>query len=283
MTEDVKPYYQTTVSKTIFYPEDADPDDYGLEDYRKDEVRAVRDFVRSESNLLIIGGVSASGKTHLSHRIRESDSFDYYDLQQLKKHSPLREPGCSDISGCVNDMVANVYNRPDWMTEPKGIILDEGLVLANKETDDNLRALIDELLRRYSKVIISGGGAQYTGVEQSEIIAGCMPADARIEKLIMTIKTFNSVQGAEFLMERSKELGMGMSPEVAKAIAESMVPYFNMPRVLYRLACYPDKSGKYKIYSESVITSGIMPKEVYKPMWQKQVGIWKERGLMGSR
>jgi hypothetical protein len=180
-------------------------------------------------------------------------------------------------------MVAHVDDRPEGMTVPKGIILDEGLVLAQEETSDNLRAVIDELLAMYPKVIIAGGGAQYTGAEQVEIVTGCMPANAKIENLVMLIQTLNPKQGAELLVRREQEIGRIMGPETAMVIAESILPYFRLPRALYRLPAHLNDTGEYKIGGDGLVTSGIMPKEVYDPQWLKQVGIWRERGLRDER
>jgi hypothetical protein len=282
MTDIVRPYYQATVSKTIFYPEDADPDDCGLDDYKRSEVEAVRDFIHSESNLLVVGGISGAGKSHLLRCvIAPTASFDFYDLQNLGR-SPLREAGCADVAKCVRDMVTHVDERPEGMI-PKGIILDEGPVLAKEETSDNLRAVIDELLNMYPKVIIAGGDSKFTGAEQIEIITGCMPADAKIENLIVLIQTLNPKQGAELLVQRSKQIGRNLGPELARAISESVMPYFRMPRVLHSLHCYPDCTGEYKVHGSGIIRSGIMPDEVYDPLWLQQVGIWEERGLRGAR
>lgn len=62
-------FYQSTQSKTMF--ESATPDDetIGLDDLHKPEENAVKLFCKDDSDALIMGGISGTGKTYTSKRL----------------------------------------------------------------------------------------------------------------------------------------------------------------------------------------------------------------------
>ena len=264
-----RPYYQTTASRTRFYAEAPDPEGVGLDDYRRTEVDAIRRFVASDSNVLVVGGVSSSTKTHVLSHYGQESGFLFYDLHALGD-TQLRNGICTpaQIQTETAGLVTEAIDDPRSGDGTAGIILDEGIALIADGLGENIRNVVGELLEAYPRVIVCGGGSGYAGNEQVERIGENMPDDAEVEELVFDLKDLNLDQIIALLCIVKR-----YDPQQARLVAESLMEYFRIPGVVAR------KLPKNLAMVNNWKTD-LMPSEAYKRLESQQREIWRERGLI---
>lgn len=265
-----RPYYRTVESGTEFFAQESDLDGVGLEDYRKLEIDAVREFIASSAKIMVIGGVSSTSKTHSLIEIAREQGMHFFDLQSLSEKA-RKGHNLDQIRVNVGAMINYADHDKRSGNGQNGIILDEGLVLTNEDTSKIFEPIITELLERYSRVIVAGGGSKFTGEEQLNIMGGYMPKSESIAGMVFSLKTMNLDQSSSLI-----EITNKISYDIAKMIAETLDGYFRLPRVIVNKIHFREgvhvKGGKPLL--------SYMPLEVYQPLWNRQQKLWQDKGWL---
>lgn len=265
-------YYQATVSKTKFVSELSDAEDVGIEDYSRAELQEIERFLDSDEHVLVMGGMSATNKTFVVKEVAKSKDLAFYDAQcggrEYYENIYLNAVAAADfIVARGNKYFGKI------LVDPRVLIIDEGMLFVG--TDNNRRKsavnVFKELLTRYSKLIICGGGAGYTSQEQSDSIAELVPGDSRTRIFPFKVKTLSNRQTKElvalFLAQDD------VYKKVSDVIAEACLEYFRFARRIWMISgrgggFYPDSFKNPRTYRES-----FMPDECFKMV----SGIQEER------
>jgi len=277
MEEDL--YYQSTQSHIKFYAQSPDLEDVGLEDYRKSEIEKIQEFVKSDSRVLVVGGVSSTAKSHTLEEVAKKEGFLFYDLgypsqynfelRGLKKYSPL------EIPNIVYGMVLHAINLDERSgTGKNGIILDEGIaMISSGYRNINFANIITKLLDQQPKVILSGGGSGFTGEEQVEMFSSYVPKNETLDQIVFPLKHLNLKQLISLICVTRK-----VDIEIATIIAETLHTYFRLPSVISSKLRIKVRDGIFKIPILNMRLGNLMPSEVHDPLWEKQTDIWDKKG-----
>lgn len=230
-------YYKATKSETVFHAEDPDPENIPLADYRVKERQAILDFLASDANVLVAGGMSATNKTHLIKQLLKSEGLHFYDLHNLGYKMRKQGHSCYGASAqaMADEIIGDAPKYPGAGDGSGGLVLDEGMVLCHPETTGQTGDLVNKLIGEYGKLIITGGGAQYTSQEQTNMIAELMPADSKIQTHPFELKPLNLLQTAE-LIRLSWSRGTPkeqINEEIVEIAAKMYLRYFRLARRIW--------------------------------------------------
>lgn len=265
MDQESKLFYKTKKSKTVFHAEESDPEDIGLADYRAMERQKVLDFLQGDSRIMVIGGVSGTSKSFMLGQMAKSNGLHWYDMYGTE--SGIREaryPAYSDYtSQALREMITQEAETDQRSGDgSSGIVIDEGTKFVyTPEITPMVRGMIEELLNRYGKIIVLGGGNSHTSEEQTDMIADLMPEGVGLEKLPFLLKTLNIRQTMELMrlrFARSKNMEMP-SDEILEIIAGSYLGYFRLIRRVW-LSCGNIVRGN---LNDMCLRESIMPDECF--------------------
>lgn len=79
-------FYQSTISGTRFEAVTPDDEEVGLENFHEPEERAVRSFSKDDADVLVMGGISGTGKTYTLKRLGQALGFDFVDFHMVGQH-----------------------------------------------------------------------------------------------------------------------------------------------------------------------------------------------------
>lgn len=268
MSESPDLYYQATVSRTRFVSEPPDPEDVGLSDYRRAERCEMERFLTGDEHVLVMGGISATNKTYLTQRIAREKGLAFYDVGYGGREY---EKICLDVAAAADFIVAAANRSFERnLVEPGALILDEGMLFVGDDDNRSRTAkdVLKELLIRYPKLIILGGGVEYTSDEQSAHIAELSPADAETKVFPFQVKVLNDRQTKELVDVYLAQ--DAVYKQVSDLIAGAILGYFRFSRrvgmVVGRGAgFFPPSLEVRGNYRES-----FMPKECFDKVWEIQ-------------
>lgn len=235
-------YYQATKSGTRFRSVEPDPEDVGMEDFRKTEVEAVLAFLESENQVLVMGGMSAVSKTFTLRNLAKDHSLDFVNFHSVGQHTRrVDEIGAEDVAEEI--MKERTVNG-----EPlKALIMDEGAAGILSNDGSGLRRRMDDVILKlldfYPHIVIAGGGDQFTSEEQTQRIAEVLPVNMTVETCPFLFKNTNIRQAADLLQrinlyrlctERISEVDPSklIHRDIAQVMAEIFIQYFRISRNL---------------------------------------------------
>lgn len=277
MEEDL--YYQSTKSNIKFYAQSPDPENVGLEDYRKSEIEKIQQFVKSDSKVLVVGGVSSTTKSYVLEKVAKEEGFLFYDLGSLshEDHQILSIMDPITIATVVSKMILKaIYLEAHSGIGNNGIILDEGMIMISQNHQNiNFTKILTELLNRQPKVILSGGGSDFTGEEQVEMLSSHAPKSEALEQIVFPLKHLNLKQLISLICVTQK-----VDIEIATVVAETLHTYFRLPRVISSKLRINVRNGIPYIPVANINLNGLMPSEVHDPLWREQEDIWYKKGWL---
>lgn len=235
-------YYQATKSGTKFESVEPDPESMGLTAYNEPQEEAARAFSKGSEDILVMGGISGSGKSYAMKRLARELGFDFVDFHAVGQYTrDTARLGAKEVAH-------QILNARRETTEAATLlIMDEGVsgIIADGQSTlrDGMDGVIRELLRTHQKIIILGGGVSYTSDEQSAMIAEALPRDLKISTHAYPFKNLNLRQTAD-LAQRAR-LGIHqdrddveklLPRESAELIAQITIRYFRLLRETIRMA-----------------------------------------------
>lgn len=277
-------YYEASRSKTRFQALPPDPEDVGLDDFRRAERDKIIEFCQGDPGILVMGGFSGAGKSELFRtHCKKTSGIDFFDAMQFL--SDRTNKGIVDV----------ITSRRESNQENASVLLiDEGYagIVARPDTLGHWREAIERLFEKYSHLVIGGGGIKYTSEEQTEQIAGCMPSSIPVITHPFHLKTLNTRQTTE-LVERSdisifpgvrlpSSVAHKVPHRAAQLMAEAQVDYFRLPRqvIFTRNHLCSSEEGYRKMSSlESQLESPVYgaPLSCAKTAWAEQAKLLEER------
>lgn len=277
-------YYKTTASGTKFESIEPDAEPTGLNSFNEKQEEAAKKFSSGQGDILVMGGIGGIGKTYTLKRLARASGFDFVDFHSVRKHiCSIDELGAKKVAKKIID------NRILRSESANLLILDEGIsgIIADEQVKlrSRMDEVIHELLEKYPKLIILGGGNAYTSDEQTEMIADALPKTLDITTHPFPFKNLNLKQTAD-LAQRSK-LGIFqdrvatpeelLSREFAEFIARLSLRYFRLFRVIIKMAGIPARS-EFELYNlERNMRTLIMPDDVFQKAWEIQRGMIEEQ------
>lgn len=284
-------YYQATKSGTRFRSVEPDPEDVGMEDFRKAEAEAVLAFLKSRNQVLVMGGMSSTSKTFTLRNLAKDHRLDFVDFHSVGQHT-----GRVDEIGA--EAVAEKISKKRTVNgEPlKALIMDEGVAGILSDDGSGLRHRMDDVIRKlldtYPHIVIAGGGDQFTSEEQTQRIAEVLPVNMTVETCPFLFKNPNIRQVADLLQrinlyrlcaERISEVDplKLIHRDIAYVMAEFFIQYFRISRnlsivgnLLFR------NSNDFNAIRSDLMSSffmRIMPTECRQAAWQMQEQRIRER------
>jgi hypothetical protein len=289
MTEDF--YYRAKESRSVQEVTKPDDDSVGLDDFTTSQKKLVEKFAKkSDANILTMGGISDSGKTHfMKELLQEKSDYFYIDLMRL---------GNKLLVGDVDGVMTQIKEKYKYNRGAKRVILvDESYVgivdkhNRGKLSKGKIAQLIDVLLEEFPKIVLIGGGWGFTSEEQTEMIVELMPQDIKTLATPYPLKPFNNRQ----LFEVAKKIKYGifqwktnrvveiLPDSLAELLAQMVMPYFRTPRAAVKLmllvndkqqfdkkslCSMKSRMGSSEKYN---VKSKIMPEEVFERAWALQL------------
>ncbi len=290
MTEDF--YYRAKESRSVQEVTQPDDDSVGLDNFTISQKKLVENFAKkSNANILTMGGISDSGKTHFMKKLLQ-EKRDYFYIDLMRLGNELLVGDVDGVMRQIKEKYKDEYNRG----AKRVILVDESYVgIVDKHNRGQLSKgkiaqLIDVLLEEFPKIVLIGGGWGFTSEEQTEMIVELMPQDIKTLASPYPLKPFNNRQ----LFELAKKIKYGifqwktdraveiLPDSLAELLAQMVMPYFRTPRVAVKLMFLvnkeqqPDKKSLYSMKSrigssKNFVKSKIMPEEVFKRAWALQL------------
>lgn len=211
--------YRTTVSETGFSADPPDPYS-SLENYRCSDQVVIEGFIEDgKEQVMIVGGISGAGKTHLVREKLVREDRPLIELGQLSE-ADLRQ----------------LATRQNIST----VFLDEGVYIledSNEHLIGQLAELIIQLIERRVKVVLIGGGRGYTGTEQTDLLSRyVITASATRVTHDFKLKTLSLQQTTELIMQLT-----GFDEALARAIATTILEEHRIPAIVKGLRIHhPD-------------------------------------------
>ncbi|MBT4917753.1 hypothetical protein HN709_04590 [Candidatus Peregrinibacteria bacterium] len=234
MPEDL--YYQATESGTKVYPDSPDSEEVPLADYRAAEVAAIHEFVSSDSDVLVMGGMGAASKTHILKVLHGAYPYSLYDSQSHIGSRPSFYDHWSDddYARAIEYIVRNSKKYGDYrdvpIDSPACLMIDECPTLYAAEARDKVAPIVEALLSTYGKIVMVGGGARNTEEEQAALIAETLPSGLSVDTFNFRNKPLNTRQTAELIFIRMNEIGRPVSMDDAIKAASVYIDYFRLAR-----------------------------------------------------
>lgn len=284
-------YYQATKSGTRFRSVEPDPEEVGMEDFRKSEAEAVLAFLGSKNQVLVMGGISATSKTFTLRNLAKDRDLDFVDFHAVGQYTRRAdEIGAEAVAKeIMKERTVNGETR-------KALIMDEGVAGILSDGGSGLRHRMDDVIRKlleaYPHIVICGGGADFTSEEQTQRIAEALPGNMTVETCPFPFKNTNIRQTADLLQrinlykrcdERISEVDPSklIHRDIAQVMAEIYIQYFRMSRILltsgHSLLGDLDNFEARLYDFKSNVNMGIMPRECWQAAWQIQEQRIRER------
>ena len=210
-------HYKALTSGTEFDAEPPDSEEFGLADIHREQRQAILDLQGNDTNILIMGGMSGIGKTHLLWGLKQEHNFRY----------------CSFEAPTVNASNAS-------SVEEEVVLFDEGMIATasyRTECPETIRAL----LKNGKKIVVSGGGANVTAQEQSDELSQLLEGvDARKVVNTFPFRQLNVRQTSELIEAETSRSFDKLSPDDCSKLADAIHPYFRLPRIVTGLYAAAD-------------------------------------------
>jgi|GEM_PF-2199739 len=264
--------YYTTALGEHFQAWPSDAEEVGLGDLHKGDFSRIEEFVSGPEGVLVMGGISGVGKTHVLSSLMRGGGFDYVDLHSTK---PFQ-------NGL--DAFVDVDDHTTKKDGSRVLLVDESLARIQGTDKGLVDNVVKRLLNFYSHVVLAGGGHDYTSEAQTNLLLDSMPADLHTEGYCVPLKHLNRLQRSQ-LVERAPMGLLGqvnesdpdrqIDPEIARVVAEIMVRYFSLMREVIRFGLNVNLNGFSDLYDLRShlymgVRYGILSKECFEEAWREQ-------------
>jgi len=260
-------YYQTTVSKTKFYPGNVDDENVDLDGYRAYEKQRIFDFLDNDNNVMLCGGLSSMQKTEMIDDLYLTNQMAGLDLIGIARS--LVDTSMSKIPLLTKDIIDKDIDS----NHCKNLLIDEGVILFFKKIRKKTEMFINCLLNDFHKIIIFGGGAAFTADEQNERMAELMPGDSKIEYNPFEFKNLNVKQTADVISSQYLRQDIILSVDVLNIMAESYLEYYRIVRPIrqtYLLFKLLHSENRVMPFIKRLSILGFMPRSVTNSLFIEQ-------------
>lgn len=232
-------YYQTNVSKTIFYPGNTKQEELGLVIYRQEEEEAILRFLKGTNQIMLCGGLSHMGKSHMIDTLHKNYNISHCHVWSYAKGSFFSNVNLKDIKAFTEKFIQNDINFHNNPTS-SCLMIDEVIDIV-VETREKSQNFIKYLLDHFEKLILFGGGASLTADEQNAKIEQACPTNSKIEFNPFGFKNINLMQAIEIFNLSYQKRGIYLPEEILRILAEGYLKYF------YILGIIADSYDKYEL------------------------------------